>query len=229
MTLRLIVLGVSTFARSLIEYISANAEAEIIAVDADEKTIDEIVDLVDRPLIGDATRIGLLEKLGVPDANRVLVSVGSIEASLLTLLHLRNLKAQHITVEALSEPHFALLELLKADEVLFPEQQMAAFYGLRMLHPGLHGAREISENTSLVAASVSEDLAGQSVEDIEKKFEIDIVYMVRNDEGKTFKPDNGEVLRKGDLLVLAGNNDGLFEFEKALGTPGPYGKLVPWW
>ena len=229
MTLRLIVLGVSTFARSLIEYINANAEAEIIAVDADENTIDEIVDKVDRPLIGDATRIGLLEKLGVPDANRVLVSVGSIEASLLSLLHLRNLKAKHITVEALSEPHFALLKLLKVDEILFPDQQMAAFFGLRMLHPGLHGAREISENTSLVAASVSEDLAGQSVEDIENKYEIDIVYIVQNDEGKAFKPDNGETLRKGDLVVLVGHNDGLLEFEKALGTPGPFGKLLPWW
>jgi trk system potassium uptake protein TrkA len=229
MTFRLIVLGVSTFARSLIEYINANAKAEIIAVDADENTINEIVDRVDRSLIGDATHIGLLEKLGVSDADRILVSVGSIEASLLTLLHLRNLKAKHVTVEALSEPHFALLELLKVDEILFPEQQMAAFYGLRMLHPGLHGARALYENTSLVAASVSGDVAGQAVEAVENKYEIEIVYIVRRDESKGFKPDESEMLREGDLLVLAGNNDGLFEFEKALCTPGPFGKLVPWW
>lgn len=229
MTLRLIILGVSTFARSLIEYLRANSDAEIIAVDRDEKTVDEIVETVSRALIGDATNIELLRKLGVADADRVLVSVATIEASLLAVLHLRNLEAKHTTVEATSEPHRQLLELLQVDEIVFPEKQMSAFFGLRMLHPGFRGARMLVKGSSLVAASVPGEFAGKSVGTIEKDYEIDIVYVVRNAEERAFKATADETVLKDDLLVVAGTNEHLIEFERALQAPGPYGKLVPWW
>jgi trk system potassium uptake protein TrkA len=229
MKLRLIILGVSTFARSLIEYVSANADAEIIAVDKDEKTVNEIVESVSRALIGDATNMELLKKLGVADADHILVSVASIEASLLAVLHLRNLEAKHTTVEAISEPHRRLLELLQVDEVVFPEKQMAAFFGLRMLHPGFSGARMLVKGSSLVAASVPDELADKSVGTIEKDYEIDIVYVIRNAEERAFKATAEETVMKDDLLVAAGTNERLIEFERALREPGPYGKLVPWW
>jgi trk system potassium uptake protein len=229
MTLRLIVLGVSTFARSLIEYVGANSDAEIVAVDKDEKIVDEIVDSVSRALIGDATNVELLKKLGVADADRVLVSVATIEASLLAVLHLRNLEAKHTTVEATSEPHRQLLELLQVDEIVFPEKQMSAFFGLRMLHPGFRGARTLAKGSSLVAASVPDELGDKSVETIEKDYEIDIVYVVRSADETAFKPIGEETVLKDDLLVIAGTNERLTEFERALGAPGPFGKLVPWW
>ncbi len=229
MTLRLIILGVSTFARSLIDYVGANSDAEIIAVDKDETTVNEVVESVSRALIGDATNVELLKKLGVADADRILVSVATIEASLLAVLHLRNLEAKHTTVEAISEPHRQLLELLQVDEVVFPEKQIAAFFGLRMLHPGFNGARMLVKGTSLVAASVPEELADKSVGTIEKDYEIDIVYVIRNAEERAFKAGVEETVLKDDLLVVAGANERLIEFERALNSPGPYGKLVPWW
>ncbi len=229
MTLRLIVLGVSTFARSLIDYVGSNSDAEIIAVDKDEKTVNEIIESVSRALIGDATNVELLKKLGVADADRILVSVASIEDSLLSVLHLRNLEAKHTIVEATSEPHRQLLKLLEVDEIVFPERQMATFFGLRMLHPGFHGARMLVEGSSLVAASVPDELGGKSIATIEKDYEIDIVYVVRNAEERAFKATAEETVLKDDLLVVAGANEHLIEFERALHAPGPYGKLVPWW
>ncbi len=229
MSLRLIVLGISTFARSLIDYVNANADAEIIAVDTNERIVNEIVEKVSRGMIGDATNIELLKKLGVDDADRILVSVASIEASLLAVLHLRNLKASHTTVEAISEPHRQLLELLQVDEIIFPEKQMSAFYGLRMLHPGFRGARALCTDKSLVAASDLDELAGMPLGDIEKKYEIDVVYMVRTADDRAFKPSAEETVNRDDLLVVAGTNEQLDTFERALGAPGPYGKLVPWW
>lgn len=229
MTLRLIVLGVSTFARSLIDYVGSNSDAEIIAVDKDEKTVNEIVESVSRALIGDATNIELLKKLNVADADRILVSVASIEASLLTVLNLRKLEAKHTTVKAINEPHCQLLELLEVDEIVFPERQMATFYGLRMLHPGFHGARKLVTDSSLVAASVPDELGGKSIATIEKDYEIDVVYVVRNAEERAFKASAEETVLKDDLLVIAGTNEHLIEFEHALREPGPYGKLVPWW
>jgi trk system potassium uptake protein TrkA len=229
MTLRLIVLGVSTFARSLIDYVGANSDAEIIAVDKDETTVNEIVESVSRALIGDVTNIELLKKLGVADADRILVSVATIEDSLLAVLNLRNLEAKHTTVEATSEPHRQLLELLQVDEIVFPEKQMAAFFGLRMLHPAFRGARMLSKDSSLVAAPVLDEFSAQSVGAIEKDYGIDVLYVVRNTDKGAFKPTADETLLKDDLLVVAGTNERLAEFERALGAPGPYGKLVPWW
>jgi len=229
MSLRLIILGISTFARSLIDYVNANADAEIIAVDTNEQIVNEIVDNVSRAMIGDATNLELLKRLGVEDADRILVSVASIEASLLALLNLRNLKAKHTTVEAISEPHRQLLELLHVDEIVFPEKQMSAFFGVRMLHPGLRGARALSNDSSLVAASALDELGGKSIGEIEKDYEVDVVYMVRAAEEKTFKPNAEQTVHKDDLLVVAGTNENLEKFERALGAPGPFGKLAPWW
>jgi Trk K+ transport system NAD-binding subunit len=118
---------------------------------------------------------------------------------------------------------------LEVDEIVFPERQMATFFGLRMLHPGFHGARMLVEGSSLVAASVPDELGGKSIATIEKDYEIDIVYVVRNAEERAFKATAEETVLKDDLLVVAGANEHLIEFERALHAPGPYGKLVPWW
>lgn len=229
MSFRLIILGVSTFARSLIDYVNASSDAEIIAVDTNEQVVNEIVESVSRAMIGDATNLELLKKLGVEDADRILVSVSSIEASLLALLHLRNLKAKHTTVKAISEQHRQLLELLHVDEIIFPEKQMADFFGLRMLHPGFRGARALSSGASLVATSALDELGGKTIGEIEKDYHIEVVYVVRAAEETNFKPGAEETVRKDDLLVVAGTNEHLEKFERALGVPGPYGKLVPWW
>lgn len=228
MTLRLTVLGVSTFARALIDYVRANAKAEIIAVDADEGVIGDIADVVDRALIGNATHMGLLEELDLAAADRVLVAVGSIEASLLTLLNLRALGVKHVTVEAVSGPHFQLLELLNVDEILFPERQMAAVYGLRLLHPGLHGARALSETISLVTVSVPDSLAGRTIGMIESEFDVAVVSLLPGGQPEVRKPEVEQTVAEGDLLVLTGTNDAVAELEKTLGTSGPFGSLLPW-
>jgi Trk K+ transport system NAD-binding subunit len=53
--------------------------------------------------------------------------------------------------------------------------------------------------------------------------------VVRNAEERAFKATAEETVLKDDLLVVAGANEHLIEFERALHAPGPYGKLVPWW
>lgn len=229
MSMRLVILGLSTFSRSLVENIAANGEAEIIVVEHDEERLSPILPLIDRPVVGDATHRELLEQLDVKEADIVIVTLGTIEASLLALLYLRELEARNVTVKALSREHVRLLELLQADNVIFPEKQMADFFAVHLLHPDVVGAKALSDEVSIVGLRATAKLEGRSVGDLEDGHDVVIAIVARGVEHKTWKPQPDTLLQAGDLLMVFGANADLVRFEKSWSETGPHGKLVPWW
>lgn len=227
--MRLIILGLSTFTRSLVENIAANGDAEIIVVERNEERLNPILPLIHRPVVGDATHRELLEQLGVKDADSIIVALGTIEDSLLALLYLRELEARHITVKALSREHVKLLELLQADDVIFPEKQMADFFSVHLLHPDFLGAKALSEEVSMVGMRVTKGMEGRAVQEVEDGHDIVIAVVARGLEHKTWRPKADLVLQAGDLLIVFGENKNLVGFEKEWSDLGSHGKLVPWW
>lgn len=228
MSLRLIVLGLSTFTRSVIEYVKAHGDVEIIAVDSNEDRVNPILPLIDRPYIGDATDPELLRKLGIDDADRVLISMPNIESSLLCLLYVRDLNARFISVRAASSEHVKLLRLLHVDEIIFPEKQMSEIYGIHLLNQAFTWARGVGPEVNIAAIACPQSLEEKTIAQLEEKFGIQVIAVVHPGETLGIKPPPELELKLGDEVIVLGGAEHLTKFARGVAPKGSHGRLVPW-
>lgn len=217
MSLRIIFLGISTFSEFLLRNLAEHESehVELVAVDRDEERINAVTELVHQPIIGDARKKDLLERIDVAGADRIVVSLGDIENSLVCVLLLKNLEVQHVTAKALNEEHAEILRLLRVDDIVFPEKSMAEIAALRLLQPGTRAVMTVPTGQRLVEVAVSETLVGQDLApaSIREKYNVHLLMVI--DASGTI---NSEVsptyhVNAGDKLLLAGLEHDIRRFE----------------
>ena len=104
---------------------------EVLAIDEDAAIVQSWASRLTHVVQADTTNSDTLKRLGVAEFDRAVVGIGTdIEASLLTVLALSELKVADIWAKALSEKHGRLLERTGAHHVIFPEAAM----GERVAH-----------------------------------------------------------------------------------------------
>ena len=165
---RIICLGISTFAEFLIRALAEKEGVEVVAVDVDEERVNAVADVVDEPIIGNVRNHELLERLDVPGSDHVVVSLGDIENSLVSVLLLRHLEARRITVKALNSEHIQILRLLRVDGIVFPEKSMGESEALRILHPETTNVMTLSNGQRIVEIVAPESLVGKDVSRAER-------------------------------------------------------------
>jgi trk system potassium uptake protein TrkA len=153
-----------------------------------------------------------LEQLGFQDLTHVLVSVGgSIEASAMITLYLKELGDLQVWVKALSEDHAALLEKVGADEVIFPEQYAALQYAYKLAVPGVIEYLPFGKDVALKEITVDE-WAGKTLRDIDmtKEWGVQAIAVRKaGEESYHFVPTAEDELSRGDVLVIIGHTETL--------------------
>lgn len=218
MTTRIIILGLSTYTHSLVEHLHAQGGAEIVVVDKDEERVNAVADQVSRPIIGNATNYDLLAQLDVPTADYVVISLGSLENSLISLLYLQELKAPYVIVKALNDEHVKILELLRVSEIVFPEKQAAELTAVKLLHPNILGISRLNEQDSLAGVVLPAALVGTPLAQlkVKAKYDMELALVIDGTTRKVALPDDDYLIQAGDILIVAGNNQNLYRFEREL-------------
>lgn len=217
MTERIIVLGISTFSEYLVRFLSGRWDVDIIAVDKNEDRINTVTEFVSRPIIGSATNDELLRRLDVTSADHVVVSLGDIESSLVCVLYLKDLEAKRIVVKALNQEHEKILELLKVDEIIFPERSMAEIVGFTLMYPHMHDERQFGNEESMVEVCVPPALVGKQLKEIEAIADngARIVLAINPRDGSVVTaPGDDYVLGMGDSLFMVGGTRVLQRLER---------------
>ncbi len=226
---RVLLLGLSTYAEFLLNYLHEDGDAEIVAVDKDEETVNRVADRVSRPVIGNAANLDLLTELHVADMDYVVVSMGSLESSVICVLYLKELGARQIVAKALNSEHIKVLELLGVDDIVFPERAAARLTAIRLLHPLVINTMSFDIEQSVIELRAPEAWIGRSVEDLalEENHGLGAVLVVDGATGQLHRPQPARVLEDGDALVLFGPNQRFFELEKNVpGLPSLKARLA---
>ena len=99
---------------------------DIIAIDNDPHKIQEISEYIEDAIILDSTDIKALQEAGVVGLDTVIISIGeNIEASILTLMALKELDNKNIIAKAITLTHGEILAKLGAFKVIYPERESA--------------------------------------------------------------------------------------------------------
>lgn len=211
------VIGLSTFGLALVRSL-AKERCRVLAVDIDEGKVNAVRDLVDEAVIADTRDPQALRALRVTDYDAIVLSLGEpLDASLLAVLHLRDLGVTNIVAKAVSEDHRRLLQQLGVEETIFPESDTAQRTARTLSNPGLLDTLKLGEDISLVETAPPEELIGRTLADfnLRHKHRVTVVAVHDMIRGEIrANPDPHVPITNSDSLIVLGKDEDVRRFTK---------------
>ena len=97
-----------------------------MAIDKDEERVEDVMAIVTNAQIGDSTSEDFLVSLGVRNFDVCIVAIGhNFQSSLETTSLLKELGAKMVVSRAARDVHAKFLLRNGADEIVYPEKQLA--------------------------------------------------------------------------------------------------------
>lgn len=178
---------------------------EVMAVDTNEDRINEILPYVTNARIGDATNEEFLRSLGVDNYDVCIVALGGLfQSSLEVTSLLSELGARRVVSRATNDVQMKFLLKNGADEVVYPEMQMAIRIATKYSSDSILDFISLDNNYSIYEMRVPREWYGKSLAhiDIRKKFDINIITIKRNSSVLMPKPDT--VFQPDDVAFVIG-------------------------
>lgn len=151
---------------------------QVMVVDDNEDRINELLPYVTNAQIGDSTNRDFLESLGVDNFDVCFVAIGKdFQSSLETTCTLKELGAKLVVSRAASDVHAKFLLRNGADEVIYPEKQIANWASIRYSSDHILDYIELDESHAIFEVSVPKDWVGMSILqlDVRRKYNINIM------------------------------------------------------
>ena len=105
---------------------------QVMAVDTSEERVEAVLPLVTNAQIGDSTNADFLESLGVRNYDVCIVAIGNnFQSSLETTSLLSELGARFVVSRAATDVQEKFLLRNGANEVVYPEKQLAKWTAIR--------------------------------------------------------------------------------------------------
>ena len=181
---------------------------QVMAIDRNEERVDAILPYVTNAQIGDATKEGFMESLGVRNFDVCIVAIGdNFQSSLEATSLLSELGAKYVVSRAARDVHAKFLLKNGADEVIYPEKQMAEWAAIRYSADHILDYVELDDEHAIFEISVPENWVGRTVGqlDIRNKHNINIMafkhqgVMNLNIKSDTPVPENNTMLGLGNI------------------------------
>ena len=184
---------------------------QVMAVDHKEERVQEILPYVTNGQIGDSTNEDFLRSLGVDNYDVCIVAIGDdFQSSLETTSLLKELGAKMVVSRAATDVQEKFLLRNGADEVVYPEKQLAKWTAIRYSADHILDYIELDSDHAMLEIPVPEGWAGRSIGqlDIRKKYSINIIGIKKN--GKLALSISPEVvLASGETMLVLGRNKDL--------------------
>ena len=173
----ILLIGVGRFGRHIIRKLNA-MNHQVMAVDHDEDRIQDVLSSVTSAQIGDSTNEEFLSSLGISNFDACIVTIGDdFQNSLETVYLLKELGARKVIARASREIQEKFLLRNGADEVVYPEKQMAAWTAIRCASDHVLDYIELDNEYSIYELAIPNEWCGKTILelDIRKKFNINIL------------------------------------------------------
>ena len=198
----ILLIGLSHFGKHVAEEL-ADLGHEIMAVDINEEKVNEILPIVTNAQIGDSTNADFLKSLGVRNYDVCMVTISeNFQNSLETTSLLKELGASYVVSMAKRDVQEKFLLRNGADEVVYPEKQVAKWAAIRYSADHLLDYVELDDEYSIFEVEVPLAWIGKTVGqiDIRKKYNINIMAFRQN--GKLDASVSPETLLTDQITLL---------------------------
>ena len=200
-----LLIGLGRFGRH-IAYKLNEMNHEVMAIDKNEERVSAVIDYVTSAQIGDCTKREFLQSIGVRNFDICIVAIGdNFQNSLETTSLLEELGAQKVVARAARDVHAKFLLRNGADEVVYPEKQLASWTAIRYTSDHILDYIELDGDFAIFEVTIPKTWRGKTVGqiDIRKRYNINIMALKRN--GKLYpdiSPDT--ILDETNTMLVLG-------------------------
>lgn len=176
---------------------------QVMAIDINEDRINSVLPFVTNAQIGDSTNEEFMSSLGIRDYDICMVAIGdNFQNSLETACLLKELGARKVIARAAKETQEKMLLRNGADEVVYPEKQLAIWTAIRCTSEHILDYIELDEQYAIFELTVPAAWNGKSILalDIRKKYGINILGIRRS--GKLAMNVTPDTLLSHDTSIL---------------------------
>ena len=151
---------------------------EVMAVDVNEERINQAVPYVTDAQIGNSANEEFLKSLGINNFDLCIVTISAdFQSSLETTSLLKELGAKKVVSRAERDGQAKFLLRNGADEIVYPEKQLASWMAIKYTADHILDYIEIDNEHAIFEVSVPKDWIGKTIGeiDIRKKYGINIL------------------------------------------------------
>ena len=210
-----IVIGLGRFGSEVARRLS-QLGCEVLAVDSNPDFVQAISGDVTHAVVADGTDVGVLRALGAADFDCGIVAIGgSLAASVLVTVNLKELNIPKIVCKAHDETHRQVLKKLGADQVVIPEQEQAYRLARSLSSQNVLDYIELSEDYGIIDLPSPGDWLGKTLKELNVRAKLGInILAVKSEKGINVSPSADYQIGKGDVLVILGDTAALKAVQK---------------
>jgi len=198
----ILLIGLGRFGRHIALQLSKLGH-EVMAVDINEERVNESLPIVTNAQIGDSTNTEFLRSLGIGNFDVCIVTIGgNFQNSLETTSLLKELGAKLVVSRAERDVQEKFLLRNGADEVVYPEKQVANWAAIRYTADHIRDYIEVDDAHAIFEVEVPEEWIGKTVGelDIRRKYSINI--MATKENGKINMAVSPETVFTDNITLL---------------------------
>lgn len=200
-----LLIGLGRFGQSVAEKLN-ELHHQVMAIDKNEERVNEVLPLVTDAQIGDVTNKAFLKTLGVDNYDVCFVAIGEdFQSSLEATALLKELGAKKVVSRASREMHRQFLLRNGADEVVYPEGQLASWAAIRHTTDHILDYIALDSEYAIYDISVPAEWCGKTVGglDIRKKYNLNLLA-VREDGRPSTAVTSDTLLREKQTILVLG-------------------------
>ena len=205
----ILLIGLGRFGRHMAQKLS-DLHHEVMAIDKDERMVQNALEYVTSAEIGDATDPALIESLGVKDFDLCVVTMShDLQASLEITALLKKKGAPYVLARVSRDAHAEFLLACGADDVIYSEKQMAEWAAVRYSSEHIFDYVRLSPDCAIYETDIPASWIGHTMMDlaVRPKYRLNILAIRRNDEVDPMPGPTHAFVRGERVIILGGEKD----------------------
>lgn len=204
-----LLIGLGRFGRHIAKTLDELGH-QTMAIDVKEDRVNAVLPYVTSAQIGDSTNAEFLDTLGVDNFDVCFVAIGDdFQNSLEITSLLKEKGAKMVVSRAARDVHAKFLVRNGADQVVYPERELANWTAIRYTANHISDYIDMGEGCSIIEVEIPKEWIGKEIQDLDlrRKYKINVLAIKKEkDMNLQVMPDT--VLKEGaNLLVLGKTHD----------------------
>ncbi len=205
----ILIIGLGHFGTHLCMNLS-KLDNEIMIVDQHEERLEDLLPYVISAKIGDCTNIKVLESLGISNFDLCIVCIGSnFQSSLEITSLLKDLGAKRIVSKANRDIHAKFLQRNGADEVIFPDRDVATKLAVRLSADNVFDYINLADGYSIYEITPRPEWIGKTVLELNfrAKYQLSIIGVKYGDHTRILPGADYTFKTEEHLMVIGLQKD----------------------
>ncbi|MBN2859587.1 MAG: TrkA family potassium uptake protein [Sphaerochaetaceae bacterium] len=207
---RFAIIGLGNFGSYTAKTLYAEGH-EVLAVDKDKARAQALDQYSTEAVVLDATNKDSLRALGLEDMDAVLVSTGTdLGVSTLICMYLNEMGVKRILVKASDDDHAKILKGVGANDIIFPERDMAIRTAKNLSNPNVLDFIPITSEYDIIQIEPPREFIGKSIRDLNLRAKYNVhIIAIKETEPEQFIliPQPDYILIERSKIVVIGRSE----------------------